>query len=101
MIRGRRDMADWSEAAAAVGGGLLATVTSWLLGRSDSARSRRVEEMRDVAEKVISEQKVDVRLNTLEIVLPRVEEKIDETHDMVRSLHELALTGRLPIRKKD
>lgn len=93
--------ADWSDVATAVGGGTIATVIAWILGRGDTAKHRRREEIREVTEKYYTEREIEVRLNTLETVLPRVEKKLDDTNEMVTAIHELALGGRLQIKKRD
>ncbi len=93
----------WSEAVAGTGGGLIVAFVSWILGRSDSAATRRKEEIRTVAGQLIQEQKTDVRLTVIETLFPQIQKDIHEVKETVTSTNEkidqLLLGGRLMIKK--
>lgn len=94
-----------TELIAGVGGGVLASLVSWLLTRGEGAAKRRKDEAKAAAEEVITEKKIDIRLNTIEVVLPRVEATVNETKEFVKSTHEtlndLLLSGRLRLQRDD
>lgn len=81
----------------------------WLLGRSDTAKDRREKEIRAIAEKAITDaaekMNVNVRLNTIETLLPIIKSEVSEVKELVMSTNEtlnnLARDGRLPIRRTD
>lgn len=96
---------DWREPIAGAGGGLLAVILQWMLGRSDAAQAKRDAETRRIAREVLIEQAIDKRVTLVEEILPRVEKKIDDTAELVRStndtLNTLAREARLHVRRDE
>lgn len=77
---------DWKDAGA---GGLLAVglqALAWLVGRSDLVKEKQERRIREIAERAITDAKVDVRLSTIETVLPRIEQGVQDTKESVRDL---------------
>lgn len=97
------------EIYAGVGGGVLATVVAWFLGRTDSAAHRREKEIRSVASAVCAEIEKDVkfelRIDRLEQSLPRLEHKIDQnnamTAGMLETLTDIARANGIDRRTRD
>jgi hypothetical protein len=87
-MREAKEMLDLHDAAVGAGGGVLAAVLSWLLGRSDTAKERRENEIRRVAEKVVTEARVEIRLNTIETLLPEIRQGVQDTKESVRDLND-------------
>lgn len=101
---------DWHDGGAVAGFiAALATVFGFGLSRTDKAQEQRDRRTRDIARSVYDEEServnADVRINTIEVILPRIERKIDDTADLVRStsdtFNQLLASGTLHIRKRD
>ncbi len=94
---------DWGNGAVGATGGAIAAFVAWMLGRSDSAQQRREAETRRIAREVLIEQAIDKRVTLIEVALPRIEIKIDDTAEVVlstrKTLEDLVLSGRLQIKR--
>ncbi len=89
---------DWHEPAAAAGGGVIVACFEWLLGRRESAEARRREAIAAVVREL-----TDVRLATIETMLPSIATDVTEVKAAVAGVNEkldrILLSGRLAIRR--
>jgi len=96
-------MAALEEAIAGAGGAVLAVIISWLLGRSDSARERRVSEIHAEAMVAVEKSEKFSLAGEQKILHEQIARDMEEikvtVHTVDRKLDDLLLSGRLHVRK--
>ena len=96
---------DWREPIAGAGGGLLAVIIQWILGRSDTSQDRRRQQIHTEALIAVEQSGKFALAGEQKILHERISEDIDEikttVHTMDRKLDDILLTGRINVRRNE